>query len=164
MRFYNPNSLPLKCKNMAEDDIKMNSFAQATDAAYIYAEASNGSQVKIKKSDLAKIIGKLLPIGNDFFYEGSIGIGQVINTGINKIGCLCYVRFGYSPAIATFDFFRNSGYILTSGYSETIKFFDKESDNSLLIYRDDNGDVLIRNSGDSTLGITIRIFSEARFY
>lgn len=149
---------------MAEDDIKMNSFAQATDAAYIYAEAANGSQVKIKKSDLAKIIGKLLPIGNDFFYEGSIGIGQVINTGINKIGCLCYVRFGYSPAIATFDFFRNSGYILTSGYSETIKFFDKESDNSLLIYRDDNGDVLIRNSGDSTLGITIRIFSEARFY
>lgn len=150
---------------MAEkQDIKMNIFAQATDAAYIYAEASNGSQVKIKKSDLAKIIGKLLPIGNDFFYEGSIGIGQVINTGINKIGCLCYVRFGYSPAIATFDFFRNSGYILTSGYSETIKFFDKESDNSLLIYRDDNGDVLIRNSGDSTLGITIRIFSEARFY
>ena len=147
-----------------EEDIKMNSFAQATDAAYIYAEASNGSQVKIKKSDLAKIIGKLLPIGNDFFYEGSIEIGQVINTGINKIGCLCYVRFGYSPAIATFDFFRNSGYILTSGYSETIKFFDKESDNSLLIYRDDNGDVLIRNSGDSTLGITIRIFSEARFY
>lgn len=156
--------MPLKCAIVMEEDIKMNSFAQATDAAYIYAEASNGSQVKIKKSDLAKIIGKLLPIGNDFFYEGSIEIGQVINTGINKIGCLCYVRFGYSPAIATFDFFRNSGYILTSGYSETIKFFDKESDNSLLIYRDDNGDVLIRNSGDSTLGITIRIFSEARFY
>ena len=37
---------------MAEDDIKMNSFAQATDAAYIYAEAANGSQVKIKKEDL----------------------------------------------------------------------------------------------------------------
>ena len=37
---------------MADDDIKMNSFAQATDAAYIYAESSNGSQVKIKKSDL----------------------------------------------------------------------------------------------------------------
>ena len=37
---------------MAEQDIKMNSFAQATDAAYIYAEAANGSQVKIKKSDL----------------------------------------------------------------------------------------------------------------
>lgn len=37
---------------MADDDIKMNSFAQATDAAYIYAEAANGSQVKIKKSDL----------------------------------------------------------------------------------------------------------------
>ena len=40
---------------MAED-IKMNSFAQATDAAYIYAEAANGSQVKIKKSDLLSLI------------------------------------------------------------------------------------------------------------
>lgn len=41
---------------MADDDIKMNSFAQATDAAYIYAEAANGSQVKIKKSDLVEVI------------------------------------------------------------------------------------------------------------
>lgn len=149
---------------MAGNDIAMNAFTSATDAAYIYAEVANGNQVKVKKSDLAKIIGKLLPIGNDFFYEGSIKPGQVINTGINKIGCLCYVRFGYSPAIATFDFSRNSGYILTTEYSKTIKFFDKESDNSLLIYRDDNNDILIRNSGDSDLGITIRIFSEQRFY
>lgn len=149
---------------MAGSDIAMNQFPVVNEVSYVYGETANGSQVKIKKSDLAKIIGKLLPIGNDFFYEGPIGIGQVINTGINKIGCLCYVRFGSSPAIATFDFSKNSGYILNEGYSNTIKFFDKESDNSLLIYRDDNGDVLIRNSGDSTLGITIRIFSEARFY
>ena len=44
--------MPLKCAIVMAEDIKMNSFAQATDAAYIYAEAANGSQVKIKKSDL----------------------------------------------------------------------------------------------------------------
>ena len=44
---------------MAED-IKMNSFSQATDAAYIYGELSNGSQVKIKKEDLANIIESYL--------------------------------------------------------------------------------------------------------
>ena len=33
-------------------DIKMNAFTPATDGEYIYAEAANGSQVKIKKSDL----------------------------------------------------------------------------------------------------------------
>ena len=43
--------MPLKYESMAED-IKMNAFTPATDAAYIYAEATNGSQVKIKKSDL----------------------------------------------------------------------------------------------------------------
>ena len=40
---------------MSEEDIKMNSFPAASDANYIYAEASNGSQIKISKSDLIKI-------------------------------------------------------------------------------------------------------------
>ena len=45
--------MPLKCKNMAEkQDIAMNAFQIVTDAEYIYAETANGSQVKIKKSDL----------------------------------------------------------------------------------------------------------------
>lgn len=48
---------------MAEkQDIQMNNFAQATDAAYIYAEASNGSQVKIKKSDLVEVIRAAMPV------------------------------------------------------------------------------------------------------
>ena len=49
-----PCSLPLKCENiMAEkQDIAMNAFQIVTDAEYIYAETANGSQVKIKKSDL----------------------------------------------------------------------------------------------------------------
>lgn len=49
---------------MAED-IKMNSFAQATDAAYIYAESSNGSQVKIKKSDLVEVIRAAMPVATE---------------------------------------------------------------------------------------------------
>ncbi|WP_257932688.1 hypothetical protein [Bacteroides muris (ex Fokt et al. 2023)] len=42
---------------MAEkQDIPMNQFQVVTDAAYIYAEAVNGSQVKIKKSDLVVLL------------------------------------------------------------------------------------------------------------
>lgn len=41
---------------MAEDK-KMNQFTSATDGAYIYAEAANGSQVKIDKIRLADILG-----------------------------------------------------------------------------------------------------------
>lgn len=38
---------------MAEkQDIAMNAFQIVTDSEYIYAETANGSQVKIKKSDL----------------------------------------------------------------------------------------------------------------
>ena len=71
--------MPLKCKNMAED-IKMNSFAQATDAAYIYAEAANGSQVKIKKSDLLSSVLS----GNLNYPNGDIN--ELKNNGIYYVG------------------------------------------------------------------------------
>lgn len=46
--------MPVKCAIvMAEkQDIAMNAFQIVTDSEYIYAETANGSQVKIKKSDL----------------------------------------------------------------------------------------------------------------
>ena len=62
---------PLNVQGMAEQDIKMNSFAQATDAAYIYAEAANGSQVKIKKSDLFTSV---------FAYKGLLSSDKDLNT------------------------------------------------------------------------------------
>ena len=51
---------PKMYKDMA--DKKMNEFAPATDSAYIYGETTNGSQVKIKKEDLAIVLRKLMPI------------------------------------------------------------------------------------------------------
>lgn len=48
---------------MAEkQDIAMNAFTTATNAEYIYAEAANGSQVKIKKSDLVEVIRAAMPV------------------------------------------------------------------------------------------------------
>ena len=48
---------PKNGKSMAENlDIRMNQLPTATDGAYIYAEAADGSQVKIAKSDLAILI------------------------------------------------------------------------------------------------------------
>ena len=45
-------------------DKQMNQFTTATDGAYIYAEASNGSQVKIAKADLINAIGGIANRGN----------------------------------------------------------------------------------------------------
>ena len=41
-------------------DKRMNQFTPATDMEYVYAELADGSQVKIKKSDLAKNIGEIM--------------------------------------------------------------------------------------------------------
>ena len=41
-------------------DKHMNEFATATDGAYIYAEAADGSQVKISKASLASLIKTLI--------------------------------------------------------------------------------------------------------
>lgn len=57
---------PLNVQGMAEkQDIKMNQFQVVTDAPYVYVELADGSQGKIKKSDLANamntLIGGLFP-------------------------------------------------------------------------------------------------------
>ncbi len=68
---------------MAEkQDIAMNQFTSATDAEYIYAEATNGSQVKIKKSDLLNaMFQKGTPV-KDYNLNTEIGI-YYINVSVN---------------------------------------------------------------------------------
>lgn len=47
---------------MAEkQDMPMNAFKAANDAPYVYAEASDGSQVKISKADLMRLISTQFP-------------------------------------------------------------------------------------------------------
>lgn len=42
-------------------DKKLNSVSPVTDAAYVYAETSNGDTVKISKADLASVVAGNLP-------------------------------------------------------------------------------------------------------
>lgn len=64
--------MPLKCKNMAEkQDIAMNQFQVVTDVEYIYGETANGSQGKIKKSDLFTRV---------FAYKGLLREDKDLNT------------------------------------------------------------------------------------
>jgi len=68
---------------MAEkQDIAMNQFQVVTDAEYIYVEATNGSQVKIKKSDLLNaMFQKGTPV-KDYNLNTEIGI-YYINVSVN---------------------------------------------------------------------------------
>lgn len=78
-----PCSLPLKCKNMADkQDIAMNQFQMVTDAPYIYVELADGSQGKIKKSDLLNaMFQKGTPV-KDYNLNTEIGI-YYINVSVN---------------------------------------------------------------------------------
>ena len=55
-------------------DIKMNQFTPASDGAYIYAEAADGSQVKISKEDLANLISNIIDSKGlyPFQYKGRV--------------------------------------------------------------------------------------------
>lgn len=65
-------------------DKKMNEFAPATDATYIYAEAANGSQIKINKSDLVEL------------FKSSIGFDTVLqDKGEAKDDLDTYKSTGY---------------------------------------------------------------------
>ena len=68
---------------MAEkQDIKMNQFQVVTDAPYIYVELADGSQGKIKKSDLLNaMFQKGTPV-EDYNLNTEIGI-YYINVSVN---------------------------------------------------------------------------------
>ncbi len=70
---------------MAEKlDMAMNTFPQVTNAEYVYAEAADGSQVKIKKSDLAAIMGELLRVSGLHLYVTTSISGLLNRTNDNK--------------------------------------------------------------------------------
>ena len=103
---------------MATEDIKMNAFTPAMDGAYIYAETANGSQVKIKKSDLLRSILQpmVLPISSEnkigdydntdsgygYYNNSSDTSGQYAPAGTAGI----FIRFkvSYDTASTTFFF------------------------------------------------------------
>ena len=65
-------------------DKQMNQFTTATDGAYIYAEASNGSQVKISKAALIDLFRKQIGVFMIPYATGEVinGIGLIIKTDI----------------------------------------------------------------------------------
>lgn len=92
-----------------EQDIKMNSFASASDAKYVYAETLDGSQVRIKKSDLLSALFQdrgVIPNGNDLnnYHYGIFRVypenGVVLN-GPN-FGRYILICFNSSGHIAQF--------------------------------------------------------------
>ena len=113
--------MPLKCEIMAEkQDIAMNAFASMTDAAYIYAEAANGSQGTIKKSDLIskllaaseldkiKIISKSVAVNQKLSLDFKNGLYFLIGSG----------NFGFCDLVSVYK--KEIAVIVNKGYGTLI--------------------------------------------
>ena len=64
-------------------DIHMNDFTAASDAAYVYGELANGSQVKINRNDLANSLNNILQCVRTYQLYGDLN--AVDKTGVYMI-------------------------------------------------------------------------------
>lgn len=99
-------------------DKKLNSVSPVTDAAYVYAETSNGETVKISKADLASVVAEqqtATNLGYDYF-SGHLKIAidklKNLSTGIHMIetggpiyhAIVCkFTEVYYSAIITSYD-------------------------------------------------------------
>ncbi|MGZ2600231.1 pyocin knob domain-containing protein [Bacteroides fragilis] len=92
-------------------DKRMNDFMLSDDAEYVYAEAENGMQVKIKKSDLLKTMFQVRGVingGTDFntiitsgIYQYFAEAGSVLNgPNLSRIVLLCFQAYGHIAQVA----------------------------------------------------------------
>lgn len=70
---------------MAEQDIAMNQFQIVSDAPYVYVELADGSQGKIKKSDLAEVIRAAMPVATQYSKGLMSSTGFFQGNAINDI-------------------------------------------------------------------------------
>lgn len=70
---------------MAEQDIKMNQFQIVSNASYVYVELADGSQAKIKKSDLVELIRAAMPVATQYSKGLMSSTGFFQGNAINDI-------------------------------------------------------------------------------
>lgn len=119
---------PLNIRVMAED-IKMNQFASATDAAYVYVELADGSQGKIKKETLMSASG-LFNIRKVFNAEEELELPYV--SGLIMV----QNDSGYNNKSSAILYNFNYGDIIVNG--DDISFFS-EVENKICVFSKGNG-------------------------
>lgn len=125
-------------------DVAMNAFPQVTDAEYIYAEAADGSQVKIKKSDLYKKAG-LFRIGRTFTGGEQVEIPFTGGLVIVQNG-----SFTHSKSLAIVNGGNSGDVIIPDGY---INYFS-EVENRICIFNTGvNTNYIVKNGYSSDMNV-----------
>lgn len=147
---------------MAEkQDIAMNQFQVVTDAAYIYAEAANGSQVKIKKSDLADVLFNqkgLYP--QNIRKIKALASGEIFDLGV-KGGLVVFSTTSIQEqCVALFSCYgeENAIQLISSNKNFIIGNRDSNNSNKLVLFREDSANsCFIKNNWGVNIPISYQI-------
>ena len=119
---------------MAEQDIAMNAFQIVTNVAYIYAEAANGSQVKINKDTFLNGIMKEMSLPRSG--TNTIGDYDELDSGYGFYNNTSDLSGQYAPARTSGIFIR---FRLSVESASTTLFLPISSDEHKLWYRKKGG-------------------------
>ena len=109
-------------------DKRMNTFTQAAEVEYVYAEDTNGNQVKIKKNDL---------IREKYFY---MEVNQEIDLGFNTSALLCIKAPQITGSLAVVLVTSNSVYF------SSVYVFTKDIPDKVCIYKtEEYGNIKVKN-------------------
>lgn len=127
-------------------DRMMNQFPIVDNASYVYVELADGTQGKIKKSDLIH--------EKSFFME----INKEIDLGFNISALLCIKSPQITGMLAVVLAINNSIYFTEVSNTNTVYSFEKDVPNKVCIYKTEPfGNIKIKNltNTDSSLIISI---------
>ena len=123
---------PKKYTSMA--DKRMNTFTQAAEVEYVYAEDTNGNQVKIKKNDL---------IREKYFY---MEVNQEIDLGFNTSALLCIKAPQITGSLAVVLVTSNSVYFSEISNNNSVYVFTKDIPDKVCIYKtEEYGNIKVKN-------------------
>ena len=115
-------------------DQRMNEFAPATEVEYVYAEAADGSQVKIKKNDLIR--------EKQIYME----VNQEIDLGFNTSALLCIKAPQLTGSLAVVLAFSNSVYFSEISNNNDVYVFTKDTPGKVCIYKtEEYGNIKVKN-------------------
>lgn len=125
-------------------DKKMNEFTQATEVEYVYAEAADGSQVKIKKNDL---------IRKQLYY---VDINQEIDLDINISALLVIKATHITGSISVVETNNNSTSFTLISNTNDIYVYEKEEPGKFCIYKTEkHGNIKVKNMTDTPSSLII---------
>ena len=127
-------------------DQRMNEFAPATEVEYVYAEAADGSQVKIKKNDLIR--------EKQIYME----VNQEIDLGFNTSALLCIKAPQLTGSFAVVLAFSNSVYFSEISNNNDVYVFTKDTPGKVCIYKtEEYGNIKVKNLTNAPSFIIVSI-------